>query len=158
MVPLTSTSSLAEPATYQPTPMCSRRTPLPSYSICNFTSNSVITLPFRWLTSTSPSMLNIFETVAETSPCSADVPMRDFSRYCRAHSLTSLLTQCQLFGLWRTMLGKLCCTSVETWAMPSVTHPSHVFEAEQGKGRKYQIKGALSSDKANQQKKSTSLL
>lgn len=105
MVPLTSSSSFTEPAESQDMPSSFVKSALPSYSSCSFTSKSVITLPFRWLTSTSPSMLSTFETEAETSPLSADVPMRDFSRRCRAHSLTSLLTQCQLFGLWRTMLG-----------------------------------------------------
>ena len=64
-----------------------------------------MTFPFRWLTSTSPSMLTNLDTLADTWPSSADISMRFFSRYSLAHSETSLLTQCQLLGLWRTILA-----------------------------------------------------
>ena len=42
--------------------------------------------------------------------------------------------------------------------MPLITHSKYVVEAEVSKGGDDQIKGAVSSDEANQQKKSTSLL
>lgn len=48
--------------------------------------------------------------------------------------------------------------SVKTWEVRSATHHERAFEAETGKRMSYQIKGDLSSDKANQQKQSTSLL
>ena len=77
----------------------------PSKSSCSFTSKRVMTFPFRWLTSTSPSMLATLVILAETSSFFADMAVRFLSRYCRAHSDTSLLTQCQLFGLWRTIVA-----------------------------------------------------
>ena len=45
-----------------------------------------------------------------------------------------------------------------TWGVRSATDARQVLEAETDEIAKYQIKGDLSSDKANQQKKSTSLL
>ncbi len=80
---------------------------VPSYSICSLTSNSVMTFPFRWLTSQSPSRLMIFVILAETSPSLAEMPTRFFSRYSLAHSRTSLFTQCQLLGLCKTILKML---------------------------------------------------
>lgn len=47
---------------------------------------------------------------------------------------------------------------METWGVRSATNARHVLEAETNEIAEYQIKGDLSSDKANQQKKSTSLL
>ena len=48
---------------------------------------------------------------------------------------------------------------METWGgLGSATDAKQVLEAEMSKMANYQIKGDLSSDKANQQKKSTNLL
>ena len=63
----------------------------------------VMTLPFRWLTSASPSMLMTLSILAVTPSCSAEMMGSSLSRYSRAHPDTSLFTQCQLLGLWRTI-------------------------------------------------------
>lgn len=47
---------------------------------------------------------------------------------------------------------------METWGVRSATNARQVLEAETNEIAEYQVTGDLSSDKANQQKKSTSLL
>lgn len=76
----------------------------PEYSRINLTSKMVITLPFRWLTSTSPSTLTTLLILAVTSPSFASSFVRCSSNHCLAQAEASLLTQCQLFGLWRTIV------------------------------------------------------
>ena len=79
---------------------------LPVNSNCSRTSKMVMTLPFRCDTSTSPSMLNILLTSADV-PSSLDAfrPTSSLVKYSCVHALTSLFTQCQLFGLCRAMVG-----------------------------------------------------
>jgi hypothetical protein len=74
------------------------------YSRVNLTSKMVMTLPFRCATSTSPFMLMTLETLALTSPSSASIFLRLSSNHWRVQDVASLLTQCQLLGLWRTIL------------------------------------------------------
>ncbi len=78
---------------------------VPEYSRVNLTSKMVMTLPFRWLTSTSPSMLTILLILADTSPSLASILVKLSSNHCFAQAETSLLTQCQLLGLCRTMVA-----------------------------------------------------
>lgn len=63
-----------------------------------------MTLPLRCATSTSPSMLMTLLILAVTSPSFASILTRLSSNHWRAHGEASLLTQCQLLGLWRTIL------------------------------------------------------
>ncbi len=77
----------------------------PEYSRVNLTSKMVITLPFRWLTSTSPSTLTTLLILAVTSPSSASILVRFSSNHVLAQAETSLFTQCQLLGLWRTIVA-----------------------------------------------------
>lgn len=77
---------------------------LPVYSRTSFTSNMVMTLPFRWLTSTSPSMLWTRLTLASISPSWTSSLDRLSSNHCLAQGETSLLTQCQLLGLCSTIV------------------------------------------------------
>jgi len=65
----------------------------------------VMTLPFLWLTSTSPSMLTTLLIFAVTPPSADSTLVKLSSRYCLAQAEASLLTQCQLLGLWRTILS-----------------------------------------------------
>ncbi len=78
---------------------------VPVYSRVNLTSKMVMTLPFRWLTSTSPSMLTILLILAVTSPSLASIWVRFSSNHVLAQGETSLFTQCQLLGLWRTIFA-----------------------------------------------------
>ena len=96
---------------------------VPEYSSVNLTSKIVMILPFRCATSTSPSMLTTLEIFADTSPSLASILVRLSSNHCLAHTETSLLTQCQLLGLCRTMMavgwkrgtGRVClCQHVAT--------------------------------------------
>lgn len=79
---------------------------LPEYSSTSFTSKMVMTFPLRWLTSTSPSMDWMEEIFAVTSPSLASTLTTFSLNHSRAHSETSLLTQCQLLGLWRTIVAE----------------------------------------------------
>ena len=86
-----------------------------------------MTLPLRCATSTSPSMLMTLLILAVTSPSFASILARLSSNHWRAHGEASLLTQCQLLGLWRTLLAavgregnesvrKLCICAGQQWA------------------------------------------
>lgn len=91
MVPVTSETSTVEP----------------EYSRTSFTSKMVMTLPFRWETSTSPSLLTTLLILALVSPSAASILVRLSSNHCFAQAETSLLTQCQLLGLCRTIFSDL---------------------------------------------------
>ena len=78
---------------------------VPVNSRVNLTSKMVMTLPLRCATSTSPSMPTTLVILAVTSPSFASTLVRWSSNHCRAHGEASLLTQCQLLGLCRTMVA-----------------------------------------------------
>ena len=111
MVPDTSSTSGAEPVQLvSPTKYAGARQPVgcwhePVYSKTSFTSKMVMTLPLRWLTSTSPSMLWTLLILALTSPFCASRVSRFWSNQSLAHWETSLFTQCQLLGLCRTIVS-----------------------------------------------------
>lgn len=77
---------------------------VPENSRRSLTSNKVMTFPFLWETSTSPSTLRTLSTLAETLPWLAERTVSLSLKYFWAHSRASLLTQCQLLGLWRTIV------------------------------------------------------
>lgn len=77
---------------------------VPENSRRSLTSNKVMTFPFLWETSTSPSTLRILSILAETSLWLAERTVSLSLKYFWAHSRASLLTQCQLLGLWRTIV------------------------------------------------------
>lgn len=84
---------------------------IPENSRRSLTSNKVMTFPFLWETSTSPSTLRTLSILAKTSPWLTERTVSLSLKYFWAHSRASLLTQCQLLGLWRTIV--VVCINLE---------------------------------------------
>src|SRR6266699_6340317 len=75
-----------------------------------------MTFPFLWLTSTSPSMLTTLEMLAVTLPCFASNFVRLPSNHCFVQAEASLLTQCQLFGLWSILQTRRAGSLASKWS------------------------------------------